>query len=615
MAALRRTADERSQSAQFPLSPIVFRSVSMRASASYEAVESTHPFPSRPKIVLNTALMQSPAFQGTNKTAKAMKFIEVATAHSLTNRERGAEHHMTIVITSNSLEEAAMWQWRLGNRFGEDREVNLNVKILSSTSTDYVKVNDLLIDLASLPRDQLPHVVVMCCNHVRIDDILKLLDTLHSGGVTLAEAKVTPVVDIMVDEADGNMGMFRNILASQHMSGGARILREVHLITATAFQKTFWDILDEFGITELDGWPLESHDMELILNEHYRSLEDHHFLPLENHTQDPVKFAALVIAQLPKPDLTPRTVYAPSKFNCSSHYEMRDLFLGHGYTVLVHNGQTKSFNTRTCDGSIHTIELAVYRTEHGIQGELRDVLVHWRERNPTTSIAITGQRTIERALTFNTTGFQFTDMILSMYHLKNMAAALQEVGRGHGDKRYVGIFNFHSPTAFKDAVSKRLALLRELAVRSPDKYTPSDFREKTEKERLRALLEEHIFASTDDAQAFVDRLLRPRNGCKRRKGIHLARRKQNDQGFFVQTSKEYGEKGSPLQAEMVPIPGSFQNKQGIAHGFSLLCPNRVRVDASYIDTSDPSTLRWSVRYFKSLDAAVRRDPGVPHVVF
>jgi hypothetical protein len=548
----------------------------------------------KPKIVLNTALMQSPAYKGTNKTAKAMKFISVATAHSLTNREDGGEHHITMVLTSNSLEEAGMWQWRLGNEFGEKGPLRLNVKILSSTSHDYTRISDLLMDLATLPREELPHVVVMCCNPVRVDDVLKMLDTLKSGGVTMAEARATAVVDIMVDEADGNMGMFRRILGSQHMTDHADVLREVHLITATAFQDKFWNVLEEYGITELDGWPMEKHNMETILDDHYRSLENHNFHPLENETTDPVKYAGFVLAALPSIDC-PRTVYAPATFACKSHYEMRDLFLGAGYTVLVHNGRTKSFNTRDDDGTLMTIELDGYRRKFGVKGELRDVLVHWREQNPQKSLAITGQRTIERGITFNTTGFQFTDMILSMYHLKNMSAALQEVGRGHGDKRYVGTFNFHSPTAFFTAVSERLALLRELAVRAPDKYTAADFREKTTQERLMSLLDEKIFDSTEDAQAFLKNRLRKSRG-------QLARRKQDDDGFFIQTSKEYGAKGAPLQAALESPgqkAGSFKKLKGISHGFRIREPNRVRADACYTDTTDPSTLLWNVRYFKA----------------
>lgn len=555
----------------------------------------------KPKIVLNTALMQSPAYKGTNKTAKAMKFIEMATAHTLTNYVPGDEHHMTLVITSNSLEEAGMWQWRLGNKFGEEGEVCLNVKILSSTSSDYTRLSDLMMTLATGNREELPHVVVMCCNSVRIDDVVTLLDTLQSGGVTLACAKATPVVDIMVDEADGNMGMFRRILSSQHMQAHTNVLREVHLITATAFQNKFWDVLKEFGITELSGWPLESHNMEVILDEHYRSIEDHEFIPLDNGTLDPVKYAGFVLAALPSID-GPRTVYAPAKFTCLSHFEMRDLFLGAGYTVLVHNGRTKSFNTRDANGTLHTTEISAYRRLHDIKGELRDVLVHWRTHNPHTSLAITGQRTIERGITFNTIGFQFTDMILSMYHLKNMAAALQEVGRGHGDKRYVGIFNFHSPTAFFKAVTQRLALLRQLAERDPDKYTAADFREKTAVERLLSMLDEKVFDNTEKAQAFVNRL--QGNGRKRRKGSQLSRRRKNAAGFFIQTSKEYGEKGTPLAAETAPTMGSFVHKKGLSHGFRMCEPKRVRVSPCYTDLTDPSTLLWNVRYFKAtLDRA------------
>ena len=63
------------------------------------------------------------------------------------------------------------------------------------------------------------------------------------------------------------------------------------------------------------------------------------------------------------------------------------------------------------------VNLKDFNSKNSIDGDLRDSLRKWNELNPSTNLAITGYWVIERGITFNTTGFNFTDMILSNYHL------------------------------------------------------------------------------------------------------------------------------------------------------------------------------------------------------
>ena len=68
-------------------------------------------------------------------------------------------------------------------------------------------------------------------------------------------------------------------------------------------------------------------------------------------------------------------------------------------------------------------KLEEYNIEYGFQGEkyeIRDTLRKWQLQHPNASMAITGWFTITRGLTFNTNGFNFTDVIISPYHAKQM---------------------------------------------------------------------------------------------------------------------------------------------------------------------------------------------------
>jgi hypothetical protein len=89
---------------------------------------------------------------------------------------------------------------------------------------------------------------------------------------------------------------------------------------------------------------------------------------------------------------------------------------------------------------------------------------------------------VERGVTFCTTGFNFTDMIVSAYHLRNWAALIQILGRANGGKEYVQIMNIWSPKKVIDKANDQIAIMNELHAQNPEVYEESDFRRKTKRE-------------------------------------------------------------------------------------------------------------------------------------
>ena len=87
-------------------------------------------------------------------------------------------------------------------------------------------------------------------------------------------------------------------------------------------------------------------------------------------------------------------------------------------------------------------------------GELRDILRDWREKNPTAGLVITGNKVLERGLTFLTDGFCFDYMILSAYFSRKLTALVQMLGRGQGKDKYVGSFTLITTQSLYDSVKK-----------------------------------------------------------------------------------------------------------------------------------------------------------------
>jgi hypothetical protein len=154
-----------------------------------------------------------------------------------------------------------------------------------------------------------------------------------------------------------------------------------------------------------------------------------------------------------------------------SHMEIVSYFNDKNYCVLIMNGNFKGFvyPNKT------KVEIAEFNIQNNINGELRESLIKWNELNPTINLAITGYWVIERGITFNTTGFNFTDMILSNYHLSSMSKLIQLAGRGSGGKQYVNKINVICTTKIKDTIINFNKKLEEICSLNPEYFNRTDF--------------------------------------------------------------------------------------------------------------------------------------------
>ena len=466
------------------------------------------------EFILNTALCQSPA--SFSKTQKAIDFIQKAMFYRCTQIDtpdiKNGIHHITIICTNNNLAETIQWKSRLGNNIKE-----LNVRVLSSERKEHTfnNINNVIACIAKCKSlNHLPDILVMCTHFKRIEDICDLINScssftnknLQNNGIH--EIQFT----IMYDEADKNISTIVPLLDNADIMHESSPLKSIHFITATPFEN-FWKTLKKEGITELksinncEEIDRRDEDFQNIL-ENYRGIDDHKYnFDIEDLTINTIDYASYVLPKIMENNKEALCIFAPASNTTKSHDKMRKLFQHNKFDVIILNGGDKSIYFFKDNKNI---TLNSFNNTHNIKGELRDTLRKYRELYPSNNVCITGNRVIERGITFCTNGFNFTDFIISMYHTKSISSLVQLFGRSCGDKKYANRMNIWCPIEVYNIVYKRIEICKRILSENPEFYNEVDFREKTKRESLEVCMTIPVLIDTNDVD--YDEIIKKKKG-------------------------------------------------------------------------------------------------------
>ena len=457
----------------------------------------------RTSMYLNQERMQ----YSLGKTEKALQFASQHYYGNYSNNDK--DHNLCFIVTNNSLAETEQWKVRVGKKFG-----SLNIAIFSSKfDANFNKIDSLISSLSTALSKDLPHIIILCCHPQRIkNDIPKLLEftkkTIRIDGYRF-------ITNFIFDEVDKteNLNLVVNLV---NQFQNYNYVQDIIWITATPL-KEFWKTLRKNGIRQLTNLDNKLDDIpdRISLNSQYCKITDHNHINVSNRPTLPVQYVKYILeAQIINLDER-NVLFVPAENNTKSHAKMVELLNEKGFIVMIHNGKHKEF--RFPGGDIMTI--FDFNKIYNIDGELRDTLRKLNELFPTTSIAITGMRTLERGITMNTDGFNFTHMIISDYHAKKLNALLQLMGRSAGHVDYVKKMNIIcSETIWNHAVEFNKNM-EQLKIMSPDVYTAEDFIDFTRKrhEHEPIILK---FKDQDIAKRFYKKKMKPvlkGNGPRRRK--------------------------------------------------------------------------------------------------
>lgn len=375
-------------------------------------------------------------------------------------------HLLEIIVTNNSLPETEQWKFRTDKKFVNYK--NIIIDILSSKSKKYKKINDYICDFLQIQeKENRPNVLIICYHKTRVcSDLPKLFSILSKAHIKF---------HISFDEPDANIKVTCDFIKKAKQFIDDTTIIGILFITATPID-AFWKMLNDSGIKTLlnmnrDNTQNFNEDME-----NYMSFKEHNIIEHENNTNNPLYYIMDVFSKGVINETERKIIFAPAHLytNASgigSHSEVASYFNSKGYCVFLMNSKFKGFiwpdKTKT--------ELINFNEKYNVTGELRESLVKWNELNPTINLAITGYCVIERGITFNTIGFNFTDAILSNYHSGSLNKLIQIAGRVTGNKDYVSKMNIICTCKVKDDVINFNKRLEQICSLNPEHFNRTDF--------------------------------------------------------------------------------------------------------------------------------------------
>jgi hypothetical protein len=388
------------------------------------------------------------------------------------------EHSIEIIVTNNSLQETEQWKYRTQSTF--KNETNINIDILSSKSKDYKSIDEYIskINLCENVED-LPNILIVCYHKKRVcDDLIKLFKIfagIHRNPLPGIAEPTKIVFNVSLDEADANIGVTKKFLKNTKKFIERNAINHITFITATAIPR-LWDALQKCGIHKLLNMNYFSTSDFTQDYEDYRAFKDHEFKENSNDTQNSLNYIMGVFPSIQARDNLRKIIFAPAHLftntnGVGSHEEVMNFFKSHNYTVLIMNGKKKAFVYP--NGT--EIDIVDFNQVNNIDGELRNTLRVWYEKNPISNLAITGNTVIERGVTFNTDGFNFTDMILSNYHKLSVGKLVQISGRATGGKKFVNKMFVHCTKSIKDLIDNENERLIKICKLKPESFNRTDF--------------------------------------------------------------------------------------------------------------------------------------------
>jgi len=545
------------------------------------------------KYLLNVEGTQFPL----SKTYKQLQVIEltnVAKLHYLHSSTTNEHHVISIIISSNNLAETAQWHARTEKRFGKKLKICV---VSSKTSNDKMGsgrgINNFIHACSLLKEKDLPNILLMCCHSKRIGD--DVMDLLHCCDRWVLENGRRFKFNIFIDEADKNINLVSKTIKWIKKADLEKHVPEMHFITATPSPK-FWRTLKSCGIKSLYNLDLYYPDLKISqeerkkITEGYRSILNQEITPYLNMTPDPLEYIIKVMDNIIDVKKR-RIIFCPGGREVQTHWAISKYFQDRKWWSFVHNGGFKGF----VSPSGEEITVIDFKKKYNMpikKTELRDVFRIWNRNNPTANLAITGLTTIVRGLTFNTNGFNFTDMIFSAVHGNNLADFIQVLGRCCGNKKYCKSINIIGIESLYKKAQLFVKNILEIKEEDIEEYKEEDFKLNNKNKGI--FTEE----KTDPLKAYTHvRMVlgenkRPlseyqiKNSSGLVIGFDFEKYPKNEKGFY---------KNNLRGEEDVMSVEYIKNNRG----WGINDKKSYRIHAGYKDVEDINTLTWVICYEKS----------------
>ena len=396
------------------------------------------------------------------------------TKRYLLNNTDEDSHLIDIIVTNNSLPETEQWKCRAHDKFKDNKTITIDI-LSSKNKADYNDIRTYINKILMCNnKSELPNILIICYHTKRVcDDLINMFKIF--GNKKFIQINSNIKFHVSFDEPDANIGVTSRFIQKIKPFIDSNTIIGILFITATPVEE-FWKMLEKSSITKLLNINYGTIQEFKDNFDNYRSFKSHKIIEHNNNTNNPLYYIIDVYSSKLIENNKRNIIFAPGhmyteKEGVGSHTEIISYFNDKKYVVFLMNGKFKGFiypdKTR--------VELTEFNSTYDIKGELRNSLKKWCETNPNTNLAITGYWVIERGVTFNTDGFNFTYMILSNYHLSSQNKLVQLSGRGTGGKKYVNKMNVICTTAVKNSIVDFNNNLEKICSLNPEYFNRTDF--------------------------------------------------------------------------------------------------------------------------------------------
>ena len=429
------------------------------------------------KLLLNTAPCQFTE----GKTQTAIDYISLLDVSRCEPNSENGVHNFTIIATNNCLIDGRQWRIRLN----KDNKTRI-VSILSSDKkrARFRDYRQFIGDCTTVKKpDNLIDVLVVCNNNIRCNDIIEIIETFNDNRINLTNIGIVKCkFTIMFDEVDKSDNL-NNACKFINISKKFSCINSIHLITATPYNN-FWKKMRKLNIKNLINLKNEIGQTgkkivcpKKLINL-YRQLKEHNIIYVNSNLQSYYYIEDIYEKYIDKNKVI--RLFAPPGNSIKSHELTKTLFLEKEFIVIIINSKSKDI----CFPEGNKISINEFNKEHFPEQsdvEIYNTLSKLHKLYPNTNMAITGYTCIERGITFQTDGFNFTDMIIPP--IKKIETSAQLCGRGNGGKQYVKKHNIFIQKEHFENIENHVRFNIYLMQSNPEKISELDFREKTNKEK------------------------------------------------------------------------------------------------------------------------------------
>lgn len=455
-----------------------------------------------------------------------------------------------IQIVDNSLLQNQQFVSRMKTEMISQKLIEFSGRKNTLTGEDFEKFIDDLCKKSSFFKKE-TNTIVACKNYKQLDNIYTIIRMLEYMGKNIKFV-------INVDEIDNTLSIFDRKL---------EINKEVNEVLQLNENINFWKLCKQTSMIEtvlcITATPLklfkyfqDNNEKLQIFNlsatydeKYYYGFKDSKFTYInQKNKKQLVNYVKYILENKLKTENS--YLFIPGKTFKREHIKLKDLLISK-YNVLIINSDGKKLYTK--DRKEVKLDLS---TDKEFSEQLPKIIEEYKLDN----LAITGNISVGRGVTFVSKDFIFTDAIFSDFHLKNNCNAYQIVGRITGNFYFLFPNGFNKINVYcSTTFAKTMKTIERISMEYAVKYNFEEYNHEdiyTDEQKLNNIKHERDLYENDEEEFKgnnPEQIMKDIKEYTKNKNYTIRNRKFNtdNNGFILQSfqNKKKGDEKVYSKAE------------------------------------------------------------------